>query len=322
VPINISDLLLASQMQLGVSSLIGLLSRQEDSIQRNAVEKHFFWVLFATTIKKGLGRKTSEPQRGTMKSKAEEEERFIRSGMAAVEVEHAKYLQSTTATGGKSCVAVPTYAYESLLREAYHGMPLSLFNKDMTVKPVRYDPAKRVFFACDPQDKRLLVPLNVICREIDQRKQEGTPFGAMTSVGAEMMRQITSAEAGGLGGAATATPEPRLFLHDSSGKFVGAGINNEFVPTDQLYQEGLCLVCRSTATKRCVWCKMATYCSVECQTADWPLHKTICGRLESNKGDFVVVRRVEPDPVEVQALMAKLHAVRQLLAAHLKNQHK
>jgi hypothetical protein len=112
-------------------------------------------------------------------------------------------------------------------------------------------------------------------------------------------------------------------LHDTDGKYVGARINNEFVPTDQLYQEGLCLVCRSDATKQCMQCKMATYCSVGCQTADWPLHKAICGRrLESSKGDFVVATRVAPDPVEVQALMAKLHAVRQLLAAHLKDQHK
>jgi hypothetical protein len=256
-----------------------------------------------------------------MASRVEEEVAFIKSGMAAVQVEHTKYLQSTTATGGKSCIAVPTYVYESLLHDAFRGVPLSVQNKDGSVKPVRYDAVKQVFFACDPQDRRLLVPLNVVCREIDQRKQEGTPFGAMTSVGAEMMRQINAAEEGGQGGAATTTPEPRLFLHDSSGKFVGAGINNEFVPTEQLYQEGLCLVCRSAATKRCMRCKLAQYCSVECQTADWPLHKTICGRLESSKGDFVVGRRVEPDPVEIQALMAKLHAVRQLLAAHL-SQHK
>jgi hypothetical protein len=253
-----------------------------------------------------------------MALKVAEEEWFIKSGMAAVEAEHAKYLQSATASGGKSCVAVPTYVYESLLREAFHGLPLSVQNKDGSVKPVRYDSAKQVFFACDPQDKRLLVPLSVIRREIDGKKQEGTPFGALTSVGAEMLRQIDGASTAAAGGG-----EPELFMHDEHGKYVGARVNNEFVPTDQLYQEGLCLGCRSTATKRCMQCKMASYCSVDCQTADWPLHKAICGRrLESRKGDFVIATRVEPDPVEVQALMAKLHAVRQLLAAHLKNQHK
>jgi hypothetical protein len=266
---------------------------------------------------KGKGPTTN---RRVMASKVEEEERFVQSGMAAVEAEHAKYLHSTT-TGGKSCVAVPTYVYGSLLRDAFHGLALSVLNKDGSVKPVRYDAAKRVFFACDPQDKRLLVPLSVVCREIDRRKQDGVPFGATTSLGAEMMRQVNAVEAGE--GEAAATPEPTLFLHDTDGKYVGARINNEFVPTDQLYQEGLCLVCRSDATKQCMQCKMATYCSVGCQTADWPLHKAICGRrFESSKGDFVVATRVEPDHVEVQALMAKLHAVRQLLAAHLKDQHK
>ena len=146
-----------------------------------------------------------------MASRVEQEVTFVKSAMAAVEVEHARYLKSNP-NGGKSCIAVPTDAYESLLHEAFHGLPLSILSKDNTAKPVRYDPAKQVFFANHPQDRRLLVPMNVICREIGQRKQEGTPFGALTSVGAEMMRQI---ETHGLGGA---TLEPELFQHNANGK--------------------------------------------------------------------------------------------------------
>jgi hypothetical protein len=241
-------------------------------------------------------------QTGRMASKVEEGA-FVKSGMTAVQIEHAIYLQSSNKNGsGKSCIAVPTDAYESLLRAAFHGtMPISILGKDKTVKLARFDSAKQVFFASDPQDGRLLVPLTIICQHIAQRKQEGFPSGAISSLGAEMMRQIESGETQG---------EPELFVHDdATGEYVGAQINNQFVPAEALNQKGVCLVCRSEATKRCKGCKMARYCSIECQTSDWPLHKMICGRLQSNKGDFVVGTRVEPNLSEVQSLISKFHSL-------------
>ena len=246
-----------------------------------------------------------------------EEDAFVKSGMAAVQIEHAIYLQSNNNKSGKSCIALPKDTYESLLKLAFHGTTqLSVLGKDKTVKPVRFDSTKRVFFASDPEDGRLLVPLTVICQHIAQRKQEGTPSGAVSSLGAEMMRQIEQ----GAGARVGAGAEPELFVHDeTNGKYVGARINNEFVPAEALNQE-VCLVCRSKATKQCKRCKMARYCSVECQTLDWPLHKAICGRLPSNKGDFVVGTRVKPNPAEVQSLISKLHTLQQHLAARLNQQ--
>jgi hypothetical protein len=273
--------------------------------------------------KRLIQKRATKKQKGStanmekMASKAEEDA-FVKRGMAAVQIEHSIYLQSKVS--GKSCIALPTDAYESLLRAVFHNtLPLSILGKDKTVKPVRFDSTKQVFFASDPEDGRLLVPLNVICQHIAQRKQEGTPSGAITSLGAEMMRQIE--------GSTTRTQEeeeeePELFLHDKAGKYVGARINNQFVPAEALnQQDGSCLVCRFKATKRCKGCKMARYCSVECQTADWGLHKTICGRLQSNKGDFVVGTRVEPNPAEVQCLISKARILQQHLAARLNQQN-
>jgi hypothetical protein len=248
-------------------------------------------------------------------------EAFVKSGMAAIAVEHAKYLKTDT-NDGKRCLAVPTDTYEALLRAtfSYTGMQLSLAGKDGSIEsaiPLRFDPTKKVLFASDPHDGRLLVPLNLICRHVDQQKQEGLPFGAVSSLGTEFFRQV---EAAGGAGANDPAKEPELFQYNDQGKYIGARINGQFVPAQQLAQKGLCLVCRSTATKRCMGCKQAQYCSVECQKTDWTHHKTICGRLQpttldQNMGDFVVASRSDANLAEIQTLTSKLRAVQQYLMA-------
>jgi hypothetical protein len=55
-----------------------------------------------------------------------------------------------------------------------------------------------------------------------------------------------------------------------------------------------CSRCRSPTTKRCIGCLGAPdydsdpsvstfYCSFECQTADWPRHRTECRKLQARK---------------------------------------
>jgi hypothetical protein len=243
----------------------------------------------------------------------DEEDAFVKSGMAAIALEHAKYLR--TDADGKRCIAVPTDTYETLLRATfcYEGSQLSLAGKDGSLEsaiPLRFDPAKKVLFASDPHDGRMLVPLNLLCRHLDQPKQQGMPFGAISSLGTEFVRQVEA-------GANNPAKEPKLFQYDEHGKYIGARINGQFVPANQLTQAGLCLVCRSTAMKRCLGCKQAHYCSVECQKLDWTHHKTICGRLQPDKnmGDFVVASRSDANITEIQTLTSKLQAVQQYLVA-------
>jgi hypothetical protein len=38
--------------------------------------------------------------------------------------------------------------------------------------------------------------------------------------------------------------------------------------------------CNNEATKTCTQCREASYCSVECQRKDWPLHKSNCKKSE------------------------------------------
>jgi hypothetical protein len=256
-----------------------------------------------------------QPAPGRMASQVEEEDAFVRSGMVAIAVEHAKYLR--TDIDSKRCIAVPTETYETLLRATfcYEGSQLSLAGKDGSIEsaiPLRFDPAKKVLFASDPHDGRMLVPLDLICRHLDQQKQQGLPFGAVSSLGTKFVRQIE--------GANHPAEEPELFQYDEHGKYIGARINGQFVPAQQLTQTGLCLVCRSTATKRCIGCKHAQYCSVECQKLDWTHHRSICGRLQpttpgENMGDFVVASRSDANLAEIQTLTSKLQAVQQYLVA-------
>lgn len=42
--------------------------------------------------------------------------------------------------------------------------------------------------------------------------------------------------------------------------------------------------CNKIGTKKCAGCFVELYCSIECQKADWKMHKLICSyEKESNK---------------------------------------
>ncbi len=248
----------------------------------------------------------SRSQRASKQQDRDNEDLFLEKGMSAIALEHTNYMK--TVPGSKACIALPTLAYEGLLRCAFHNLPLSILAKDdpNKSKPVRFDTTKNVFYANDPKDGRLVVPLNVITEFVAQRRKEGGSFGALTNLGAELVRQVN----------AGAPPEPNVFEHNEQGKYIGARINNEFVPADQLTQDGLCLACRSQATKRCTGCKSAQYCSVDCQKSDWVHHKTICGRLQSNSGDFVISTS-EPNFEEIHKLQSQIQTLKQLIASKL-----
>lgn len=49
---------------------------------------------------------------------------------------------------------------------------------------------------------------------------------------------------------------------------------------DIMMQNKLCMSCKKEAKKRCMVC-CASYCSVTCQKADWPKHKSVCQFLKN-----------------------------------------
>jgi len=47
-----------------------------------------------------------------------------------------------------------------------------------------------------------------------------------------------------------------------------------------------CAVCTILLpAKKCTGCRKAQYCSVECQTKDWPVHKLACGNAKAVSRD-------------------------------------
>lgn len=47
-------------------------------------------------------------------------------------------------------------------------------------------------------------------------------------------------------------------------------------PTQPPELQQKCPRCPEVATKSCGTCKNISYCSLECQQADWPVHKSVC----------------------------------------------
>lgn len=46
----------------------------------------------------------------------------------------------------------------------------------------------------------------------------------------------------------------------------------------------ICPRCTEAATKICGGCKNISYCSLECQQADWPSHKCLCKNFQAFAG--------------------------------------
>ncbi|KAM0417189.1 hypothetical protein ACHAPT_012826 [Fusarium lateritium] len=45
---------------------------------------------------------------------------------------------------------------------------------------------------------------------------------------------------------------------------------------------GVCVMCNAkTGARRCARCESTQYCSVECQRADWPMHKLVCKQFQT-----------------------------------------
>jgi hypothetical protein len=44
-----------------------------------------------------------------------------------------------------------------------------------------------------------------------------------------------------------------------------------------------CVICNKPTNKRCSRCKNCSYCSKDCQTVDWPIHKLLCSSFKNPK---------------------------------------
>ena len=66
-------------------------------------------------------------------------------------------------------------------------------------------------------------------------------------------------------------------------RIVGLYANEVF---EDFMDDPKCEECGAIATQRCSRCKMAWYCSRDCQLRNWPKHKQICAMFaEARKGE-------------------------------------
>ena len=68
----------------------------------------------------------------------------------------------------------------------------------------------------------------------------------------------------------------------------------------QIDMNNTCRICKKDATKRCVKCLSAWYCSRECQVADWKIHKKDCNTVKETKN-------MEDPTLLIQNLMDNHH---------------
>jgi hypothetical protein len=219
----------------------------------------------------------------------QQEQEFVKSGMAAIELELSHCRQGLA--HHMACLMIQPSDYEWLLRDAFLGRSLVTGAKDATgkPKPVRFDASKKLFLE---DDGRLIVPMDMMAcwySEVAQAQEHGSgqehgeSLGPMTNIGAEWLRQV-----------AAGNPCPNNLLQvDKNGKYVGARIDGKLMPHDELshlYRDRRCQVCRTATMKLCGQCSITYYCCVACQQADWRTHRQTCDKLELDSHGELVPR--------------------------------
>lgn len=74
-----------------------------------------------------------------------------------------------------------------------------------------------------------------------------------------------------------------------------------------------CLRCQKDANLRCSACN-ALYCSLQCQTRDWPTHSLICGRVGGGNARILITTAIADSVVKV---LGYLRALPDLLAPRM-----
>jgi hypothetical protein len=221
----------------------------------------------------------------------QQEEEFVKSGMAAIELELSKCREGLA--HHMACLMIQPSDYDWLLRDAFHGRSLVTGAVDTASgkpKAVRSDANKKLFLE---DDGRLIVPMDMMAHwylDVAQsQEREGGAgareerLGPMTNIGAEWLRQL-----------AAGNPCPNNLLQvDKNGKYVGAQIDGKLVPHEELghlHRDRRCQVCRTPTIKLCGQCSITYYCSVGCQQADWRTHRQTCGKVELDSHGKLIPR--------------------------------
>jgi hypothetical protein len=184
---------------------------------------------------------------------------FVHHGMAAVEHKFGEVRQEL-----QSIIVVTTPIYENLLQKAFRGAPLYTGKVNGENRPIRYDALSKLLFS--KEDGRLLIPMKLI--ESHLKEDTGSP---MSNLGVELVRR---AKAGDV--------EKSLFKYDKDGNYLGVEIGGKIMGADELrkiHRSKSCKVCQNPSSSKCSVCHSVSYCSADCQRADWPIHKLQCELL-------------------------------------------